>query len=96
MGPRLKWPKPKTYFVCYLTSDSKPESGIFTSLFLSTAFRLNCSVDESGLITIDCQEVDGEIDSEQLYCIYDNGPRESCMATVSYRLPYSSRKISAP
>ena len=64
-------------------------------LFLSVEFNLNCSVDETGLITIDCQEVDGEIDSEQLYCIYDSGPRESCMATITYSLHYSS-KNSAP
>ena len=64
-------------------------------MFLSAAFRLNCSVDDSGVIAIDCQEVNGEIDSEQLYCIYDSGPRESCMATITYRLPCSF-KNSAP
>jgi hypothetical protein len=52
-------------------------------LFLFAAFKLNCSVDESGPITIDCMEIDGEVDSERLYCIYDNGSRESCMPTIA-------------
>ena len=46
---------------------------------LSAAFELNCTVDESGLITIDCIEIDGEIDPGQIFCIYDNGRREPCM-----------------
>ena len=53
--------------------------------FFSAAFKLNCSVDDSGLITINCIEIDGEIASGQIYCIYDNGQRESCMLTVTFK-----------
>ena len=59
---------------------------VLNNLFLSAAFKLDCSVDDSGLITIDCIEIDGEIGSGQLYCIYDNGQREYCMPAVTLSL----------
>ena len=70
-----------TKFIAYLLTHCM----VLNIYVLSAAFKLNCSVDDSGLITIDCIEIDGEIASGQIYCVYDNGQRESCMPVITFK-----------